>query len=111
MFLKGVRARDLETFLQFIYFGEVSVPSQDLERLIGIAKELGIKGLDGVGGGSRKKKNDVEEEDEDEAPLAFSRRGKCSQDSNLSCAFFLKKNLKKLYLKLKFENWTDLSNL
>ena len=38
----------MEFLLQFIYLGEVDVPSAELERLIAISKELGIRGLDAV---------------------------------------------------------------
>ncbi len=44
VFLRGVAAPQMEYFLQFIYYGEVSVPSEELENLVDIAKELGIKG-------------------------------------------------------------------
>ncbi len=47
VFLKSVSAEQVEHFLQFIYFGEVSVPSHQLESLIATAKELGIKGQTG----------------------------------------------------------------
>jgi len=44
VFLKDVDADDMEYFLQFIYYGEVNVPSSELDNLVKVAKELGIKG-------------------------------------------------------------------
>ena len=38
----------MESLLQFIYLGEVDVPGAELERLIVLSKELGIRGLDAV---------------------------------------------------------------
>ena len=34
----------MEYFLQFIYYGEVSVPANELDDLVRVARELGIKG-------------------------------------------------------------------
>ena len=48
IFVKDVESSEMEHLLQFIYRGEVDIPSEELERLIDIAKELGIVGLDAV---------------------------------------------------------------
>jgi len=48
VFLKDVQPDDMEYFLQFIYYGEVNVPSEELDNLVKVAKDLGIKGLDEV---------------------------------------------------------------
>ena len=48
IFLKDIEAFEMEYLLQFIYLGDVDIPSPDLERLIAIAKDLGIVGLDAV---------------------------------------------------------------
>ena len=48
IFMKDVAPAELEYLLQFIYLGEVDIPSTDLERLIIISRELGIVGLNAV---------------------------------------------------------------
>ena len=45
---QDVEPREMEHLLQFIYLGEVDIPSAELERLIAISKDLGIVGLDAV---------------------------------------------------------------
>ena len=57
IFMKDIEPREMEYLLQFIYLGEVEIQSLELERLITIAKDLGIVGLDAV-----KKEEDVVEE-------------------------------------------------
>ena len=54
IFLKDVDASEMEYLLQFIYRGEVDIPSEELERLIEIAKDLAIIGLDTVNGDGEK---------------------------------------------------------
>ena len=46
--MKDVEPSEMKYLLQFIYRGEVDIPSEELERLIEIAKDLGIVGLDAV---------------------------------------------------------------
>ena len=45
IFLKDVTPCDFERLLQFMYYGEVRVPNEDLESLILTAKSLKVKGL------------------------------------------------------------------
>ena len=45
IFLKDVDASEMDYLLQFIYLGEVSIPSNELHRLVEIAGDLGIVGL------------------------------------------------------------------
>ena len=45
IYLKGVSKESLESMLQFIYAGETTVQSENLERLIEIGKELKVIGL------------------------------------------------------------------
>ena len=54
IFMKDIEPSEMEYLLQFIYLGEVDIPSLELERLITISKDLGIIGLDAV-----KKEEDV----------------------------------------------------
>merc|ERR1712117_72786 len=48
IFMKDIDPGEMEYLLQFIYLGEVDIPSLELERLIAISKDLGIIGLDSV---------------------------------------------------------------
>ena len=48
IFMKDIESSEMEYLLQFIYLGEVDIPSLELERLIAMSKELGIIGLDAV---------------------------------------------------------------
>lgn len=48
IFLKDVEPEEMESLLQFIYLGEVDVPGAELNRLIAISRDLGIRGLDAV---------------------------------------------------------------
>ena len=45
IYLKGVSKESLESMLQFIYLGEATVQSENLERLIEVGKELRVIGL------------------------------------------------------------------
>ena len=56
IFLKDVEPEEMESLLQFIYLGEVDVPGAELNRLIAISRDLGIRGLDAV-------KREYQEED------------------------------------------------
>jgi hypothetical protein len=44
IFVKDVEPMEMEYLLQFIYRGEVDIPSTELDHLVEIAKELGIVG-------------------------------------------------------------------
>jgi len=67
IFMKDVEPAELEYLLQFIYLGEVDIPSTDLERLITISRELGIVGLNTV-------KNEDEETVERSIPKVAKRK-------------------------------------
>ena len=45
LYLKGVKTRDLEGILNFIYQGEVNVAQDHLNGFLAVAEELQIKGL------------------------------------------------------------------
>ena len=47
IFLKGVKSQFLEPILQFIYFGEVSVPESQVKKFIKCAKDLDLKSFSG----------------------------------------------------------------
>ena len=46
--MKDIDPGEMEYLLQFIYLGEVDIPSLEPEQLIAISKDLGIIGLDSV---------------------------------------------------------------
>jgi len=45
LYLKGVKAVEMEAVMNFMYFGEVNVAQQDLNSFLAVAEELKIKGL------------------------------------------------------------------
>ena len=47
IYIRGIRSRDLNGLLDFIYHGEVNVYQEDLDGFLEIADELGFKGLEG----------------------------------------------------------------
>ena len=50
IYFNGINAMDLEVVLDFIYFGEVKVYEEDLDRFLRVAEELQLKGLEGNNG-------------------------------------------------------------
>merc|ERR1712154_118153 len=70
IFMKDVDPSEMEYLLQFIYLGEVDIPSTDLERLITISRELGIVGLNAV---KSEKENTQEETSERRMPKVAKR--------------------------------------
>ena len=56
-YLKGVKYKDMQAVLNFMYHGEVNVAQEDLNSFLSVAEELRVKGLtqgqSGKGGGSR----------------------------------------------------------
>ena len=55
LFLKGVKYKDMQAVLNFMYHGEVNVAQEDLNSFLSVAEELQVKGLtqgqSGKGGG------------------------------------------------------------
>ena len=47
LFLKGIKSQFLDAILQFIYFGEVSVPEAQVKQFIKCAKDLDLKSFYG----------------------------------------------------------------
>ena len=47
IYMRGLRARDLEAVVDFIYFGEANIFQADLDNFLAIAEELKLKGLEG----------------------------------------------------------------
>jgi len=45
LYLKGVAHRDMKALLKFMYQGEVSVPQDELNSFLQVAKDLKVKGL------------------------------------------------------------------
>ena len=67
IFLKDIDPAEMGYLLQFIYLGEVDIPSSDLERLIKISRELGIIGLNAV-------KSEAEKGEENVTPKVAKRK-------------------------------------
>ena len=45
IYLRGVKGKDLVSILDFIYYGEVNIPQENLEEFMQVAEVLQIKGL------------------------------------------------------------------
>ena len=45
LYLRGIKYRDIESILQFMYHGEVNVAQEDLNNFLSISEELRVKGL------------------------------------------------------------------
>ena len=45
LYMKGVRYNDLESLLNFMYYGEVSIAQEELNSFLAVAEELQVKGL------------------------------------------------------------------
>jgi len=48
IYMKGIKAKDLQSILDFVYFGEVNIYQEDIDSFMAIAEELEVKGLFGV---------------------------------------------------------------
>ena len=46
--MRGIKSKDLNSLLDFIYHGEVNIYQEDLDGFLAIAEELGLKGLTGA---------------------------------------------------------------
>jgi hypothetical protein len=57
IFLRGIRFEDLQSILDFMYFGEVNIEQEKLNTFLAVAEELRVKGLSQneatTGGGGR----------------------------------------------------------
>ena len=47
IYLRGITGNDLNSIIDFIYFGEANVYQEDLDRFLALAEELKVKGLYG----------------------------------------------------------------
>lgn len=45
LYLRGIKFRDIQSILQFMYHGEVNVAQEDLNSFLSISEELKVKGL------------------------------------------------------------------
>ena len=45
--MRGMKAKDLEAIVDFIYYGETNIYQEDLEDFLSLAEELQLKGLTG----------------------------------------------------------------
>merc|ERR1719244_486713 len=53
LYLKGVKFRDMESVLNFMYHGEVNVAQDDLNSFLQVAEDLRVKGLTQNNSGSK----------------------------------------------------------
>jgi len=45
IYLSGIKFKDLEAVLSFMYLGQVNLAQEDLDSFLAVAEELGVKGL------------------------------------------------------------------
>jgi len=45
LYMKGIRYNDLESLLNFMYYGEVNIAQEELNSFLAVAEELQVKGL------------------------------------------------------------------
>ena len=45
IYMRGLRAAELEAMVDFLYFGEASVDQESLKAFLGLAEELKLEGL------------------------------------------------------------------
>ena len=50
LYLRGIDSKLLGTILDFIYHGEVTVKQEEVNRFLGVAQDLQLKGLDSENG-------------------------------------------------------------
>ena len=58
IYLKGLKVRDLEMILDFVYYGEVRIQADDLTSVLNVAKDLEIKGFSQIYDNGPKPKSD-----------------------------------------------------
>ena len=46
IYMKGIKSRDINSLLDFVYHGEVNIYQEDLEGFLALADDLGFKGLE-----------------------------------------------------------------
>merc|ERR1712183_375897 len=57
LYLKGVKYTDLQSVLNFMYHGEVSVAQEELNSFLAVAEDLRVKGLTQNQSGSQKRED------------------------------------------------------
>jgi len=45
IYLRGIKYEDLQSILDFMYFGEVNIAQEKLNSFLAVAEELRVKGL------------------------------------------------------------------
>ena len=45
LYMRGIKAKDLEAIVDFIYHGEANIYQEDLDGFLALAEELQLKGL------------------------------------------------------------------
>ena len=89
IYLKGVKLKDLNHILSFIYTGEVGVKQEDLKSFLGAAAELKIKGL-----------SEGQREKPPEGPLSLNKKTKYANIDDTS-TFRSKTSPKKVEQKVE----------
>ena len=56
IFMRGLKSKDLEAVVDFLYHGETNVLQEDLDSFLALAEELKLKGLAGPEEGAKQEK-------------------------------------------------------
>ncbi len=89
IYLRGVRVRDLEAVLDFMYHGEVNVSQEDLSSFLAVAEDLQVKGL------TQEQQQGGLAEDAKQSPVKRSRKSSTPQQQANSSSSDGAKRLKK----------------
>ncbi len=90
LYLKGIRLKELQAVLNFMYHGEVNVAQDSLNGFLAVAEELAVKGLttDGVApdggsaGGAERKKAVAKRKSGPAGTPASAKKAKTSEDDS-----------------------------
>ena len=124
IYMRGVKANDLDTIVDFLYHGEVNIYQEDLEDFLNLAEELKLKGLTDGGSSTTEGKYTREPDKENALTQPQLRRmkekqimetftPKYSHESSVQCsdAIFETEN----FIENKFDivnvNQIDLTNI
>ena len=85
--LNNIKAEDLDSLLQYIYDGKVSVPEANLTRFLKAAGQLTVKGLSGLKGNNDTEPSDITGDTQATIPL-----------ENIAVVFFVVLSLSEFFL-------------
>ena len=61
IYMRGLKSKDLNAVVDFIYHGEANIYQEDLEGFLALAEELQLKGLTGPSNGGAVEKDELKQ--------------------------------------------------